>query len=109
MKELKECTEKMFEDIKHIDEEEKEYWLARKLQVALEYKIWDNFHKAIKQAMILCKNSDVDICGQFLEAGKLSINVNAGKRRIIDYKLSRYVCYLIVQNSDSHMKVIALA
>ena len=83
--------------------------MLENLQVALEYKRWDNFHKVIKQAMILCKNSDVDICGQFLEAGKSSINVNAGKRRIIDYKLSRYVCYLIVQNSDSHMNVIALA
>ena len=109
MNELKEYTEKMFEDIKHIDEEEKEYWLARELQVALEYKKWDNFHKAIKQAMISCKNSDVDICGQFLETGKLSINVNGGKRRIIDYKLSRYACYLIAQNGDSRKKTIALA
>ena len=109
MNELKECTEKMFEDIKHIDEEGKEYWLARELQVALEYKRWDNFHKAIKQAMISCKNSDVDICGQFLETGKLSINVNGGKRRIIDYKLSRYACYLIAQNGDSRKKTIALA
>ena len=109
MNELKEYTEKMFEDIKHIDEEGKEYWLARELQVALEYKRWDNFHKAIKQAMISCKNSDVDICGQFLETGKLSINVNGGKRRIIDYKLSRYACYLIAQNGDSRKKTIALA
>ena len=58
--------------------------------------------------MISCKNSDVDICGQFLETGKLSINVNGGKRRIIDYKLSRYACYLIAQNGDLHMKAIAL-
>ena len=79
------------------------------MQVALEYKRWDNFHKAIKQAMISCKNSDVDICGQFLETGKLSINVNGGKRRIIDYKLSRYACYLIAQNGDSRKKTIALA
>ena len=109
MNELKKYTEKMFEDIKHIDEEGKEYWLARELQVALEYKRWDNFHKAIKQAMISCKNSDIDICGQFLEIGKLSINVNGGKRRIIDYKLSRYACYLIAQNGDSRKKTIALA
>ena len=109
MNELKKYTEKMFEDIKHIDEEGKEYWLARELQVALEYKRWDNFHKVIKQAMISCKNSDIDICGQFLEIGKLSINVNGGKRRIIDYKLSRYACYLIAQNGDSRKKTIALA
>ena len=79
------------------------------MQVALEYKRWDNFHKAIKQAMISCKNSDVDICEQFIVVGKLSINVNSGKRRIIDYRLSRYACYLIEQNGDSHMKAIALA
>ena len=109
MNELKKYTEKMFEDIKHIDEEGKEYWLARELQVALEYKRWDNFHKAIKQAMISCKNSDVDICGQFLETGKLSINVNGGKRRIIDYKLSRYACYLIVMNGNPKKEIIALA
>ena len=108
MNEIKEHTEKIFEDIKHIDEYGNEYWLARELQVALEYKRWDNFHKAIKQAMISCKNSDVDICGQFLEVGKLSINVNGGKRRIIDYKLSRYAYYLIVQNGDSRKKTIAL-
>ena len=109
MNELKEYTEKMFEDIKHIDEVSNEYWHARELQVALEYKRWNNFHKVIKQAMISCKNSDIDICGQFLEIGKLSINVNGGKRRIIDYKLSRYACYLIAQNGDSRKKTIALA
>ena len=109
MNELKEYTEKMFEDIKHIDEVGNEYWHARELQVALEYKRWNNFHKVIKQAMISCKNSDIDICGQFLEIGKLSINVNGGKRRIIDYKLSRYACYLIAQNGDSRKKTIALA
>ena len=59
--------------------------------------------------MISCKNSDVDICEQFIVVGKLSINVNSGKRRIIDYRLSRYACYLIEQNGDSHMKAIALA
>ena len=109
MNELKECTEKIFEDIKHIDEYGNEYWHARELQVALEYKRWDNFHKVIKQAMISCKNSDVDICGQFLEAGKLSINVNGGKRRIIDYKLSRYACYLIVMDGNPNKEVIGLA
>ena len=83
--------------------------MLENLQVALEYKRWDNFHKVIKQAIISCKNSDVDICGQFLEVGKSSINVNGGKRRIIDYKLSRYACYLIAQNSNSHIKAIISA
>ena len=75
----------------------------------LEYGKWDNFHKVIKQAMISCKNCGIDICEQFPEVGKLSINVNGGQRRITDYKLSRYACYLIVQNGDSRKKTIALA
>ena len=77
--------------------------MLENLQVALEYKRWDNFHKVIKQTMISCKNSNVDISGQFLEVEKLSINVKSDKRRIIDYKLSRYACYLITQNSNSNI------
>ena len=109
MNEIKEYTERVFEDIKHIDEFGNEYWLARELMVVLEYSKWDNFHKVIKQAMTACKNSGIDIYEQFPEVGKLSINVNGGKRRIMDYKLLRYACYLIAQNGDSRKKVIALA
>lgn len=109
MYEIKEYTEKMFEDIKHIDENGYEYWLARELMSLLGYSKWENFNKVIEQAKITCKNSGVDINEQFPEVGKLSINVNGGKRRIMDYKLSRYACYLIAQNGDSRKKVIALA
>ena len=99
----------MFEDIKHVDESGNEYWKARELQKILEYNKWDNFHKVIKQAMNACKNSEVDTIEQFAEVGKLSINVNGGQRKITDYNLSRYACYLIAQNGDSRKKVIALA
>ena len=106
---IKDYTEKIFEEIKHIDENGNEYWLARELMPLLEYSKWENFHKVIRQAKIACINSGVDIDEQFPEVRKLSINVNGGKRRIIDYKLSRYACYLIAQNGDSRKKVIALA
>ena len=100
MNELKECTEKMFEDIKHIDEEGNEYWLARELQTALDYKEWRNFENVIYKAKIACNNSNIDINEQFVGIDKLSIN---------DYKLSRYACYLIAQNGDSRKEVITLA
>ncbi len=99
----------IFESIKHIDEEGREYWLARDLKDALEYDKWRNFHKVIKQAMLACENSEVDTIEQFAEVGKLSINVNGGQRGITDYKLSRYACYLVAQNADSRKKVVALA
>ncbi|CCX35816.1 dNA-damage-inducible protein D [Clostridium sp. CAG:1000] len=50
MNELKEYTERLFEDIKHIDENGCEFWYARELQKVLEYKEWRNFNKIISRA-----------------------------------------------------------
>ena len=55
MNELKECIEKMFEDIKHFDEEGNEFWYARELQIALDYKKWQKFINVIENAKIACK------------------------------------------------------
>ena len=109
MNEIKEYTEKLFEDIKHIDENNNEYWLARELQQVLEYKEWRKFNNVISKATIACNNSNVDINEQFADVGKLSININGGKRIITDYKLSRYACYLIVMNGNPKKEIIALA
>ena len=109
MNEIKEYTEKVFEDIKHIDENGNEYWLARELQNVLNYTQWRRFEDVINKAKTACDNSNLDIHEQFANVGKLSINVNGGKRIITDYKLSRYACYLIAQNGDPRKKVIALA
>ena len=108
MNELKECTEKMFEDIKHIDEVGNEYWLARELQIALDYKKWQKFINVIENAKIACEQSNFIIEDHITQVGKM-VDIGSGaKRKQVDYKLSRYACYLIVQNGDSHMKVIAL-
>ena len=109
MNELKEYTEKMFEDIKHIDEEGKEYWLARELQIAFDYKKWQKFINVIENAKIACEQSNFIIEDHITQVGKM-INVGkGGKRKVEDYKLSRYACYLIAQNGDSRKEVIALA
>lgn len=109
MNELKEHTEKMFEDIKHIDEEGKDYWLARELQIAFKYKEWRKFDGIINKSITACNNSNINANDQFVQVDKLIQHGKGGMRNIKDYKLSRYACYLIAQNGDSHMKVIALA
>lgn len=109
MNEINEYTEKIFEEIKHIDENSREYWVARELQQALDYKEWRKFDGVINNAKMSCQNSGFDVIGHFVRVDKLSINVNGGKRKIKDYKLSRYACYLIAQNGDSRKKVISLA
>ena len=108
MNELKECTEKMFEDIKHIDEVGNEYWLARELQKVLEYKRWDKFNNVINNAKIACKKSNYECEEHFSQVGKMIELAKEAKRTILDYKLSRYACYLIVQNADPRKEVVAL-
>lgn len=109
MNELKEYTEKMFEDIKHIDENGNEYWYARELMKVLEYKEWRKFNKVIQKAMEACNGSNYYILDHFVFEDKMvSIGSNTS-RKIKDYKLSRYACYLIVQNCNPRITIIALA
>src|SRR5574344_475479 len=101
-------TNKNFENIKHIDEYGNEYWEARELQKALEYKEWRNFELVINKAKNACKNSNFNVLECFVDINKTSKMPNGGVKKISDYKLSRYACYLIVQNGDPKKEVIAL-
>ena len=61
MNKIKEYTEKVFEEIKHIDEYGNEYWYARELSKVLEYRDWRNFFKVLKKAKEACENSGIDV------------------------------------------------
>ena len=98
-----------FESIKHLDEKGNEFWYARELQPLLDYKEWRKFENVINKAKIACINSNNSPLDHFVGADKMICIAKGGKRKIIDYKLSRYACYLIAQNGDSRKKVIALA
>lgn len=101
-------TETLFESIKHINEYGNEFWYARELQNALEYSKWDNFKRVIDKAVSACENSENEVSDHFASVGKM-VNVGSGaEREIEDFELSRYACYLIVQNADPRKKVIAL-
>ena len=99
---------KTFEDIKHIDENGIEYWYARKLQIVLQYTRWEKFSNVIEKAKNACKNSGYTIDEHFHQVGKTIKMPKNAEKVIIDYKLSRYACYLTVQNSDPSKEVVAL-
>lgn len=101
-------SESTFENIKHINEYGEEYWLARELQTVLEYTKWVNFSRVIEKAKEACKNSNNVISEHFADVGKTSAMPQGGERIIDDIELSRYACYLIVQNGDPQKPVIAL-
>ena len=105
---LEKYTEKNFEDIKHIDEYGNEYWYARELQVALDYKKWQKFENVIENAKIACENSDNAVSDHFTQVGKMINTGKTAKRKVVDFKLSRYACYLIVQNASPNKEVVAL-
>ena len=105
---LEKYTEKNFEDIKHIDEYGNEYWYARELQVALDYKKWQKFENVIENAKIACENSDNAVSDHFTQVGKMINTGKTAKRKVVDFKLSRYACYLIVQNANPNKEVVAL-
>ena len=71
MNEIKEYTEKLFEDIKHIDEKGNEYWLARELMPLLEYSKWERFSNAIENAKISCEKSGYNVDDHFPRVGKM--------------------------------------
>ena len=109
MNELEKINETIFESIKHVDDDGNEYWYARELQKVLEYTQWRKFNGVIEKAMNTCKASNYVVLYHFAGADKMINLGKGGQREVLDYKLSRYACYLIAQNGDSRKKVIALA
>ena len=105
--ELQQYDELTFENIKHMDENGVEFWYARELQTILEYMEWRNFNQVIDKAKIACENSGKRVVANFVDVNK-TVQLNFGTREIADIKLSRYACYLIVQNGDPRKEVIAL-
>ena len=100
---------KSFEDLKKRNEHGAEYWSARDLQPLLGYGQWRRFEDAIKRAVTSCKQSGNEPNYHFANAGKMVELGSGSSRKIPDYHLSRFACYLIAQNGDPRKPEIAYA
>lgn len=86
-----------------------EYWEARELMEVLEYSKWEHFSKVIDKARIACSTSNTSVEEHFPVKGKTIQMPKGATKEVIDYKLSRYACYLIVQNANpARHKAVAL-
>ncbi len=106
---LAELKEK-FDSIINTEEKEKiEYWYARDLQVLLGYTQWRNFLEVMKKAMVSCESAGFTVSDHFAEVSKMIKLAKGAERKVQDYMLTRYACYLIAQNGDSKKEEIAFA
>ena len=98
-----------FESIKKIDENGVEYWLSRDLAKILEYADYRNFITVINKAKEACSNSGNDVLDHFGDITEM-VTIGSGAQRPIDtIKLTRYACYLTVQNADPSKTIVAQA
>lgn len=105
---IEQYSERIFEEIKHIDENGIEFWYARELMGILEYLKWGNFIKVINKAKYSLENTDIATSDHFADVGKMVQIGSNSERQVDDIKLTRYACYLIVQNADPRKKSVAL-
>lgn len=107
MKKLVNPQDSIFEEIKRVDENGAEYWSARDMAKVLEYLEYRNFLPVIKKAKEACVNSQHKVEDHFVDMHDMIEIGKGGKRPVETVKLSRYACYLIVQNADPSKKVVA--
>ena len=107
MKKLVNPQDSIFEEIKRVDENGAEYWSARDMAKVLEYLEYRNFLPVIKKAKEACANSQHKVEDHFVDMHDMIEIGKGGKRSVDTVKLSRYACYLIVQNADPSKKVVA--
>lgn len=101
------ATSASFDRIRQSDSNGSEFWLARDLAPLLEYQDWRNFTQVIEKARMACVGSGHRAEDHFGDVTNM-VDIGSGaKRRITDVRLSRYACYLVVQNGDPSKPVIA--
>lgn len=99
--------ENIFENIKRLDNNRTEYWSSRELAKILEYPDYRKFLNVIDKSKVACENSGEVIHNHFVHMDEM-VAIGSGAERPIDtIFLSRYACYLIVQNSDPTKVVVA--
>lgn len=108
MSEIEKYSEQTFEHHRNVNEHGEDFWYARDLAQILDYKRFDKFLNVIDKAKTACLNSGYEVEDHFSQVGKMVELGSGAIREVEDYELSRYACYLVVQNADPKKEVVAL-
>ncbi|WP_286430164.1 DNA damage-inducible protein D [Myroides odoratimimus] len=104
---MQNINESLFEQIRQIDEAGNEYWSARDLAKILEYSEYRHFLPVVGRAKIACENSGQDITDHFEDILDMIAIGKTAHREVDSVKMSRYACYLVVQNADPSKEIVA--
>ena len=107
MKDLEKQHHSTFEELKQVDENGNEFWYARALAKLLGYADFRNFLKVIEKAKQACVNSNYEISDHLVEVTEVVQGGSGVSNPYPSFKLSRYACYLVVQNADPSKPVVA--
>lgn len=107
-KEVSKHTPTIFEQIRQVDEQGNEFWSARTMAKALEYSEYRHFQPVIERAKEACVNSGQKLTDHFEDILEMVPIGSGAERKIDSVRISRYACYLIVQNADPSKEIVAL-
>lgn len=97
-----------FEAIRRTNDQGAEYWSARELMAVLDYRTWLKFKPVIKKAEEACENSGYAVSDHMSRVEQMITIGKGAQRKVEDVHLSRYACYLVVQNADPDKPIVAL-
>src|SRR6476469_10058197 len=106
--EIEDGRQSLFARIRRENEDGYEYWSARELARALGYGDYRNFLKVVEKARVACENSGYLVEDHFVDTTDMIATGKGAHRKVADIHLSRYACYLVVQNADPSKEVVAL-
>jgi DNA-damage-inducible protein D len=107
-KNISETHQTTFEILRKVNQQGKDYWSARELSKVLGYSEFRHFLPVINKAKEACENSGQSITNHFEDILEMVKIGSGAQREVQDVSLSRYACYLIVQNADPSKPIVAL-
>lgn len=108
VKKLSGTAKTVFEQIRQVDENGNEFWSGRDIAKVLEYSEYRHFMPVIERSRDACRNSGQEVIDHFEDILEMIRTGKTAQREVESVKLSRYACYLIVQNADPAKEVVAL-
>lgn len=96
-----------FERIKRTNEAGVEFWSSREFSEVLGYGDYRNFEGVVEKAKLSCFNSGHRLDDHFVDVTEMIEIGKGGQRPVKTVLLSRYACYLAIQNADPKKEIVA--